>query len=787
MTASASLRLFGGFSLCVGNGEPVKLSLRKSEALIAYLALSPSQRCSRDRLATLMWGESTPSCGRQSLRQTRLILERDLAACGLPILAFDRREIWLEGIDLSIDAVEFGRLIEAGDEDSLARAAELYCGEFLAGCDVASEEFEEWLRSSRAWYREQTEAALCRLLALQEQANALDAALRTAKKILALDPLREDIHRWLMRSFAAKGQRGSALAAYEACCAVLRRELDVDPEEETSGLYEAIASGNWPGDRREGTRPTASPGAPILLPRESAGDPPPTHTVPQSHSQIVSAVRELSAAALQVVQVAAVADGRYAMPVLAFVTELRPEKIAEALSELQRAGLLQTGDGELRTIPQQLRPEILRQILVSHRRHLHYAVAVALEELAGNSLSDGCYDIAAHYREAGNLAKAVPHELRFGELEIDRGNFDLAKTLFTAAASDINGLPAGEERSRLKAETHILLADLAELSQDLDESERLLDLALPIARRHNDSRLLTSALLAKSRLYARRGRSHQAFGCIRLAVRRSADRSLDRCWLLAERFADLTNLITGEVFQSGNALALAQERIQAAGRHSTEADVAALQALFHASRQKFAPAYAACAQSIRIAEKLPDTTSLTVALQTLGTIQTWDGEAAAALEAFDRAQQLAGARGDLLRQYTSQGFRGFGLLNAGRPTEAVAELSAAVELGKSLKLRFMMAMFVAWLSEALMAAGDAERALDTSRTAVRLSTEWNQPWPRSVASRVLAHAVTATSSNERDLAGRIIRSALETQKSLGLPLETARSLTMQALIANTLH
>src|SRR3546814_3994352 len=105
---------------------------------------------------------------------------------------------------VEIDVVDFARLQTAGDQDSLVRAVELYRGEFLAGIEVDSEVFNEWLQQTRAWYREQVEAILARLLALQEQAGAQESAIRTARRILALDPLREDMHRWTMRALDRK-------------------------------------------------------------------------------------------------------------------------------------------------------------------------------------------------------------------------------------------------------------------------------------------------------------------------------------------------------------------------------------------------------------------------------------------------------------------------------------------------------------------------------------------------------------------------------------------------------
>src|SRR3546814_1006486 len=85
--------------------------------------------------------------------------------------------------------------------------------------------------------------------------------------------------------------------------------------------------------------------------------------------------------------------------------------------------------------------------------------------------------------------------------------------------------------------------------------------------------------------------------------------------------------------------------------------------------------------------------------QTLGIIQVWHGEAPAAVAAFERAQVLATGRGDLLRQYTSEGYRGCALIEAGRAREGAAALVRALDLAGQLRLQFMVAMFSAWRSE----------------------------------------------------------------------------------------
>src|SRR3546814_16378259 len=75
--------------------------------------------------------------------------------------------------------------------------------------------------------------------------------------------------------------------------------------------------------------------------------------------------------------------------------------------------------------------------------------------------------------------------------------------------------------------------------------------------------------------------------------------------------------------------------------------------------------------------------------------------------------------------------------------------------------RFMMAMFSAWLADALLQTGELDRAIEVARRAVRLASERNEPWARSVALRVVGQALGLSSSDGGKLVDRILRSAQE--------------------------
>ena len=70
--------------------------------------------------------------------------------------------------------------------------------------------------------------------------GADEKAVRTANRLLALDPLQEGVHRTLMRLYVKRRQPNSALRQYRACREILERELGVPPEPETHRLYREI-------------------------------------------------------------------------------------------------------------------------------------------------------------------------------------------------------------------------------------------------------------------------------------------------------------------------------------------------------------------------------------------------------------------------------------------------------------------------------------------------------------------------------------------------------------------
>jgi TolB-like protein len=237
--ARLSLATLGGLEIG-GAATPGPSLPRKAQGMLAYLALNGAQPVSREKLAALFWGDSPDSQARTNLRQNLSSLRRFLAAQGVEALVTegDRVALDLEAID--IDVATFEALCAAGTPEALAQAAALYGGGFLDGFSLREESFESWARIERQRLRGLAIEALCALADRSEEAGDLEGAMAAANRLLALDPLREQAHRLLMRGHGAQGRLGAALKQFETCRETLARELGVQPEAATQELYREL-------------------------------------------------------------------------------------------------------------------------------------------------------------------------------------------------------------------------------------------------------------------------------------------------------------------------------------------------------------------------------------------------------------------------------------------------------------------------------------------------------------------------------------------------------------------
>lgn len=244
--ARVTLALLGGFRAHLGSGAPVRVTARKAQALLAYLAVRHGERVPRDTVAALLWGDTGEPQAYQSLRQALVSVRRALPRVKPPILVSAGGMLALRVSAVDVDVARFEHLAAQTREPALEQAVALYRGDLLEGFRLREESFESWLRAERDRLRGQAVAMLERLSTQDLRPRALDDASRLGQRLLTRDPTQESVHRSLMRLYLQSGRRAAALRQYQLCVDVLQRELGVQPEVATRTLYQTIISQDTP-------------------------------------------------------------------------------------------------------------------------------------------------------------------------------------------------------------------------------------------------------------------------------------------------------------------------------------------------------------------------------------------------------------------------------------------------------------------------------------------------------------------------------------------------------------
>ena len=259
------LVLLGGLRASLGQGQQITLPTRKAQALLAYLASPPGRAHPRDKLASLLWGDSRDAEARTSLRHALYAIRRTLTSTQPPIIRLAESTVALEPDTVDVDVVTFERGLAGGTPEALESAVQLYRGELLEGLAISAAPFEEWLLGERERLRELALEANARLLAHQQATGSVPSAIQTAVRLLTLDPLQEPVHRTLMKLYTAARRRGAALHQYQACVDVLRHQLGITPEPETQELYQEILRSVRPRSDYPPRPPDAAPLGPFAL------------------------------------------------------------------------------------------------------------------------------------------------------------------------------------------------------------------------------------------------------------------------------------------------------------------------------------------------------------------------------------------------------------------------------------------------------------------------------------------------------------------------------------------
>ncbi len=252
------IRLLGDFSIKLRQ-EPVPgLNKPRLLSLLAYLLLHHEAPQFRYYLANLLWPDSSEAQALTNLRKLVFLINQAFPADCALIRADNQTLQWNDDIPFSLDVAEFQRLLAGGPLadlplENLEKALNLYHGELLPGC------YEDWVIIERERLQQVYITLLDQLIERYENLRLYPAAINCCRQLVSCEPFVKEGYPRLMRLHALNCEIPEALKTYQEYTRLLKRELGIEPDDDTRVLFQQIKAASrqpYPPDMQE-TFPSA--------------------------------------------------------------------------------------------------------------------------------------------------------------------------------------------------------------------------------------------------------------------------------------------------------------------------------------------------------------------------------------------------------------------------------------------------------------------------------------------------------------------------------------------------
>jgi len=231
-------RLLGQYEIRI-DGQPVVISSRPTQSILAFLLLHPNKSHRREKLAGQFWPAASESNARSNLRHELWRIRKIFGPNATARLESDDLGITYHpqpGDQLDVDTFEAC----SGDESSteaLSLALSAYGGDLLPGF------YEDWVTLERERLGAAFEHKLGRLLDRLLAGRRWNEVLEWGERWIATGGTPEPAYRALMLAHAGLGNQAGAAAQYQRCVESLSRELGVEPSMKTREVFSQIQHG----------------------------------------------------------------------------------------------------------------------------------------------------------------------------------------------------------------------------------------------------------------------------------------------------------------------------------------------------------------------------------------------------------------------------------------------------------------------------------------------------------------------------------------------------------------
>ena len=224
-------------------GREVSLGGTKPRALLAVLLLHPNEVVPTDRLIDEIWGEDSPERAAAALRvnvsRLRKVLPRDVLTTRSPgyVIQVGADELDLHRFERLVDE---GRSLLARDLAGDASARLRDALSLWRGPPLAEFAYESFAQTAIARLEEIRLAALELRIDADLVLGRHHELVAELEALVAQQPLRERLHRYLMTALYRSDRQAEALDAYQDARRVLVDELGIDPSAALQELERAI-------------------------------------------------------------------------------------------------------------------------------------------------------------------------------------------------------------------------------------------------------------------------------------------------------------------------------------------------------------------------------------------------------------------------------------------------------------------------------------------------------------------------------------------------------------------
>lgn len=259
--------VLGGFTLSDAKGRDVSPRSRKARGLLGYLLLSGPGGERREKLAGLLWSESSIDQAYDSLRHCVAELRRVEQAVDVPFLHADRQNVRIDRAQVQCDLAELKLHLAAGRIAECRHLLTVPDLTLMPGGEADDPAFDNWLLVER----ERNAEILVREMLTLLQRNGIEMRdrLDLARAIQQLDPYQEDAVRIYMEQLAAEGNIAGATAYFERYRGRLRREYEVEPSEELADFVEGLGARVGSAERKPQIGSASSAAAPSASPSKA--------------------------------------------------------------------------------------------------------------------------------------------------------------------------------------------------------------------------------------------------------------------------------------------------------------------------------------------------------------------------------------------------------------------------------------------------------------------------------------------------------------------------------------